>query len=228
MELGKLLRRAGICLKPIPMRISTSLSWVCAATLVLGGLTAWADPDTEAQAKAREALRKALQQPSPAPLAPTPAAPAPAAPVSPAAPIAPGAPAPVVPAAAAAPVSPAAPESGSYGTIVMPPRADPETIEKAREAMRQKMQETAVAEAEAAKAVNATKPVAEAEPKSAKPKAKVETKSPASELKPLEGPASPLPASKEAQLAELLQLYKAEKVTPQEYHTQRAKILSGP
>lgn len=110
----------------------------------------------------------------------------------------------------------------------MPPRADPETIEKAREALRQKIQESTLAEAEAAKAVNATKPVAEAEPKSAKPKAKVETKSPASALKPLEGPASPLPPAKQAALAELLERYMADKITPRDYQTERVKILSEP
>jgi hypothetical protein len=37
-----------------------------------------------------------------------------------------------------------------------------------------------------------------------------------------------IPDSKQARLADLLQLYKADKLTPLEYHTQRAKILSEP
>jgi hypothetical protein len=36
------------------------------------------------------------------------------------------------------------------------------------------------------------------------------------------------PNSKELRLANLLQLYKADKITPQEYHLQRAKIIAEP
>jgi hypothetical protein len=39
-------------------------------------------------------------------------------------------------------------------------------------------------------------------------------------------PASPLTGSKQNRLAELLRRYKADAITPQEYHTQRAKILA--
>jgi hypothetical protein len=38
----------------------------------------------------------------------------------------------------------------------------------------------------------------------------------------------PGPASKQARLAALLQLYKADTITPQQYHTQRAKIIAEP
>jgi hypothetical protein len=142
------------------MRISNSLSLVCAASLCLGSLTAWADPDTEAQAKAREALRKALQDT----------------------------------------------DAGLYKPVVTSPAASPEAIEKAREALRQKIQESpAPADAAAAKPAKAL---------------------PA--LKPLEGPASPLPATKQAALAELLKRYMADQITPREYQTERAKILSEP
>jgi hypothetical protein len=44
----------------------------------------------------------------------------------------------------------------------------------------------------------------------------------------LEAPPSSLSASKETRLAELLQRYKADQITPQEYHTQRAAILAEP
>lgn len=43
---------------------------------------------------------------------------------------------------------------------------------------------------------------------------------------PLAVPASPVPATKEQQLAELLQRYKADEITPQEYHAERARILA--
>jgi len=45
---------------------------------------------------------------------------------------------------------------------------------------------------------------------------------------PILAPPSNLPAAKEARLAELLKKYKADEVTPQEYQTERAKILAEP
>ena len=53
---------------------------------------------------------------------------------------------------------------------------------------------------------------------------------PAAPATPAE-PAAPTtlaPGSKEARLAELLQLYKADRITPTEYHEQRAKIIAEP
>ena len=142
------------------MRISNSFSLACAASLCLGGLTTWANPDTEAQAKAREALRKTL------------------------------------------------PDSGGslYQPVAPPPGASSEALEKAREALRQKLQESSAPA-----------------PHVGKPPAK-----PAPEFKPLPSLPSSLPTSKESRLAELLQLYRAEKIPPQEYHTRRAKILAEP
>lgn len=51
---------------------------------------------------------------------------------------------------------------------------------------------------------------------------------PASTLPALQGPPSPLSASKQQQLEALLQQYKADQITPQQYHEQRAKILGEP
>ena len=48
------------------------------------------------------------------------------------------------------------------------------------------------------------------------------------EYKPLVAPASPFNAAKEAQLAELLQKYRADQITPEQYHAERAKILGTP
>jgi hypothetical protein len=45
---------------------------------------------------------------------------------------------------------------------------------------------------------------------------------------PSVAPGGPPPGSKEARLAQLTALYLADKITPLEYHTQRAKILAEP
>ena len=47
-------------------------------------------------------------------------------------------------------------------------------------------------------------------------------------LKPIEAPALPISADKEAQLQALLAIYKADQITPAEYQAQRAKILAEP
>ena len=51
---------------------------------------------------------------------------------------------------------------------------------------------------------------------------------PASAYKPLEAPALPISAVKQHRLAELLAKYKADQITPEEYHRERAKILAEP
>lgn len=47
-------------------------------------------------------------------------------------------------------------------------------------------------------------------------------------LSPLPAPPSTISSSKEQQLQALLEQYKADQITPQEYHERRAKILSEP
>src|SRR5262249_3441876 len=47
-------------------------------------------------------------------------------------------------------------------------------------------------------------------------------------FEPLSGPPTGIPASKEARLADLLKKYKADEITPEQYHTERAKILAEP
>ena len=64
-------------------------------------------------------------------------------------------------------------------------------------------------------------------------KAEESSKKPASvsaaeTLTPIQAPPSSIPADKQQRLAELLGKYKAEEITPEEYHQQRAKILSEP
>jgi hypothetical protein len=47
-------------------------------------------------------------------------------------------------------------------------------------------------------------------------------------LKPIEAPPLPISAAKEAQLQALLAKYKADQITPEEYHKRRAEILAEP
>lgn len=44
---------------------------------------------------------------------------------------------------------------------------------------------------------------------------------------PLEGPPLPISSDQQQRLSELLQRYKADQVTPEQYQTERAKILAG-
>jgi hypothetical protein len=47
-------------------------------------------------------------------------------------------------------------------------------------------------------------------------------------LKPIESPLLPISAVQQAQLQALLAKYKANQITPEEYHNQRAEILAQP
>lgn len=47
-------------------------------------------------------------------------------------------------------------------------------------------------------------------------------------LRPIEAPALPISASKQARLGQLLDQYKADQITPEQYHQQRAAILAEP
>jgi hypothetical protein len=47
-------------------------------------------------------------------------------------------------------------------------------------------------------------------------------------LKPIEAPPLPISAAKKAQLQALLARYKADQITPEQYHTERAEILVEP
>ncbi len=68
---------------------------------------------------------------------------------------------------------------------------------------------------------------APAKPKPVKePKVKIDKNSPA--FPPLESPPVPLSADKQQRLDALLVKYKADQLTPEQYHQQRAKILAEP
>ena len=85
------------------------------------------------------------------------------------------------------------------------PKADGGAITKAREALRQRMSSMTYAEPTSrggnAEGVN---------------------------FPPLEGPPLPISSEKQQRLSELLQRYRADQVTPEQYQAERAKILAGP
>ena len=192
------------------MRISSSHFLICAA---LASSIGWAVsvPDTEVQAKAREAVRQKIRelqgQVGASVVAPVPSAP-----------------------------------------------ADEAGIARAREAVRQQLDQVAApppeatdaatAKADATRAKKAAAAQAKADAEAAKAAARADAaraKEDASRAKQAEprqlGMASgagslatqpyPAPESKEARLAELLKLYRADTITPAEYHTQRAAIVAG-
>ena len=85
------------------------------------------------------------------------------------------------------------------------PKADSESLAKAREAMRQRMSSMTYADS-TSRAGN----------------------SPALNFQPLEGPPLPISSEKQQRLRELLERYKVDQVTPEQYQVDRAKILAGP
>jgi hypothetical protein len=189
--------------------------------------------DTPAQAAARAALEQKLNelatQPSAAPpIVVTPSGakvetPAPVVVVPPVAP----APAPV-PAPGADMVQPT-----PAPAMAASPASDSEAQAKARAALLQKMSEIDTQPA-------ATPPLAPEKvvvqqmetPAAVAPvAAPVETKSDVvvePVVKPMETPALPISATKEERLQALLEKYKADQITPEEYHTERAKIIGEP
>lgn len=175
-----------------------------------------AGPDTPEQAKMRAALRRMMEQSSgTTPTTTPPPAPAPAPPP---ANTTPSSPAPVP---AAPPPAPATRQS--FDSVPQPD--DSAKLNQARTAMREKL-----AESQAAPAPDApTSPVAPA-PIAHQPPAQpvAPPPPPAPGYTPIEAPASPLSASKQARLADLLVRYKADAITAQEYHTKRAAIIAEP
>jgi hypothetical protein len=244
------------------MQISRRILVACVTTAILFPTFLRAG-DTEAQIKARQALEQKMNelvtQPAPqAPARPVAPAPVPTKKAKPAVkPVPTVQPSPAEPAVKpkAQPLPQAAP--GASGAIFMPvPEASSgPDAEKARAALRQKMNEmqqppAAIAApgepafqavpGDASPAVTVmTKPqsekAAKSEPnpkklkaeKAEKPQPVVTTKSPAA-FPPMQGPPTGLSADKEQRLQQLLQEYRADKLSPDEYHVQRAKILAEP
>lgn len=201
-------------------------------------------PDSEEQAKMRDALRRALEQPGASksqPVAPAPAVTAPAqaepAPVTP------------PPQQQPPPATPVAPPPATPTVVVETPQtsenvpaSDAESIARAREAMRQKMQELQSTPAPTGAPVPTQPVVAVAPPPTAPKSAPVTEPAPASapkpapkaapvatsNYKPIEAPASPFSTAKQAKLNDLLARYRADAITAQEYHAQRAAIIAEP
>jgi len=76
---------------------------------------------------------------------------------------------------------------------------------------------------------NAPNPAkAKPEPKSPKPPKSYQPPVGTASYKPIEGPAAPVSAQKQQRLHELLSRYQADQITPEQYHSERAKILAAP
>ena len=63
--------------------------------------------------------------------------------------------------------------------------------------------------------------------KTAKPMPAPAVKPVNSDFAPLVAPPSPLAANKQQQLLDLLNKYKADQITPEQYHLERSRIISG-
>jgi hypothetical protein len=220
------------------MRTLQTLVLSSAAAAFLASVPgAWAAAaDSDAQAKAREAMRQKVTELG----AQTPTAPAEVT-----APASNDAKKAVVDARKE--VKEPAKTSPAPASAVAPSASDSEAVAKAREATRQKVQQlegeqaaAPVAQPKAEKAPKATSaPKAETKAASATTKAAVESKPAEStkevkqksveasgtELKPLERTPLPISQDKQDRLAELLKRYKADELTPEQYHAERAKIL---
>jgi hypothetical protein len=215
------------------MQISKMLLTLCAVALCVGTVSQ-AAPDSDAQAKAREALRKKMAELEAQPVSEAPATPAPKSATQPK----PPKPAPVVRQPAPEPASGSkAPVFAEPTPPAGIPRATPEQIERARESVRQKIVELGDQDKATVGAPTATAPagqpeqpvkVSQPKPTVNQPKPKVRRAPAATAFDPIPAPPSTLPASKEARLAELLKQYQADTLTPEQYHKERAKILAEP
>jgi len=238
------------------MQVSKRFLMVCTTVLCAGSISLGA-PDTLSQAQAREALRKKIAElnaqeaatetsapqatdaekkarPAPAPqpvvqpppvtLSPAPSAPVPAAVVT--------APAFTTPQTSSSSEETARQreavrrklaelDAQEVGTQTAPP---PAATTSAVKSPKEKSAAVIKAEKEAA-AAEERRLVDEAK---AKQKAEAEAQFKPAAFAPLEAPPPAVPASKEAKLADLLRRYKAEEISPEDYHTQRAKILAEP
>jgi hypothetical protein len=179
-------------------------------------------PATPSRSAADQKLSEALHEK----MSETPAAPVVIMPAPPAAPVAT---APATPVAPAAPVySPApamtpAPQPESAPIYSSTPATVPTHSaenQKLSHALDNKMEQNEVASQPVQSGKSANREVARKESPI--------VKEPAPELPQLTGPPSPLTPAKQQKLDELLQLYRADQLTPEQYHDQRAKILSEP
>jgi len=230
------------------MQTSKYLLGMAVLATVILPLQVQGGPDTEEQAKMRAAMRRALEQ-SLAPATQPPAAakpPATPAPTQPAAVTPPPQPepaaTPVAPPPVQATAAPATPPpaqtavatTSQAGFENVPPPDDPARVAKEREMLRQKMKELQATPATAPTVAKHTPAPAPSSPSAvavAPPPARAtKTVQPVASTtyRAIEPPPSPLSAAKQAKLADLLVRYKADSITAQEYHAQRAAILAEP
>jgi hypothetical protein len=201
------------------------------AVVFCSGLMLVRAADTPAQAVARAALMKQMNEMPAQPATPAPVIVMPSA-------VKVEAPAPVVvapPAAPApAPTSVPAPSAPMFQPVVAP-AMDSDALAKARAALLQKMSEIE----SQSPATPMPAPEKVVVKKTEKPVEKIETPAPVvmqpkpamvaePMVKPIETPALPISATKEERLQALLQKYKTDQITPEEYHTERAKIMGEP
>jgi hypothetical protein len=213
-------------------KISKLFPALCAAVFCTSLVVVRA-ADTPAQAAARAALLQKLNEMPSAPSAPPVAVTASNAVVE--------APAPVVVAPPVAPTPAPAPAPAQSTEMFLPapapataasPAVDSDAQAKARAAVLQKLselQQQPVAtpppapEKVMVKAIEKPTPVAAPVIVENKPPVVAEPV-----VKPIETPALPIAATKEERLQALLAKYKADLITPAEYHTERAKIIAEP
>jgi hypothetical protein len=112
--------------------------------------------------------------------------------------------------------------------LAAPPQVDSDSIAKAREAMRKKMAELEAQPPAQAPGVAAAAAAPAAAPFAETPAKKPKTLKGAPAFPALQGPTPAVTADKQTRLAELLRKYRADQITPEEYHVQRAKILAEP
>lgn len=197
-----------------------------AAVALVAPRSAFAAPDSEAQAKLREAMRLKMEELN-AQAAPAPAAPAPQPKPAVVEVIKPTERPPTIVVPVPVEPAPATPVSAP----VLAPKVNnsearfselPDEAEAAKNAQLLEGLRAKVA-AEKASAPVVTAPAAPA--KSAG--SSVVTPAVAVPITAnMEAPASPLSGSKQDRLAELLRRYKADEITPQDYHKQRAQIIA--
>ena len=229
---GKLLRGSLISRKKKDMQTSKFLLVIGAAMIFSAPSLLAAKPETEAQIKMREALRLKMeelnaQEATPAAVVvESPKAPAPVANPE----VRPVAPKPVkvkaepakpktvvVPVPVEAPV--AAPAKAQFSEPVVD--SDSAAAARMKEALQKKMAELDSSPGARPAPVSKPQPTGVVVPKKTAP-GYAFTPAPAK----IEAPASPLPITKQDRLAELLHRYKADQLTAQDYHTQRAAILA--
>lgn len=211
-------------------KISKWCPAIFAAVFCSGLMLVRAD-DTPAQAAARAALMQQMNEMPAQPAMPAPVAVKPSAPkVEALAPVV------VAPPAARAPAPTSAPApSAPMFQPVATPAIDSDAQAKARAALLQKMSEiesqpaaTPMPAPEKVVVKKTEKPVVNMEipaPAVMQPKPAVVAEP---MVKPIETPALPISATKEDRLQALLQKYKTDQITPEEYHTERAKIMGEP